>query len=234
MRTTITRLAVIAGLALAPAALADVPWGNGMSSGSGSFFDWANGHNSNTNLFGTPILVGSSFYFFPSDFVARSDNGSAPLGFTDHATDTLEVDLIAHAGLKIDGISVTESGDYSISGSNASANITGVLQVSDAAHGSLVPDNLGYNPVFPAYSGFNTPWSGNVNKDLTTLEFGIPFEVIHLSIRNDLIAVSAGGSTSVIRKTVVGGAMAINVLPEPGVLGLVAMAGLVGARRRRS
>jgi len=234
MRTILTRIAMIAGLAAAGAANAQVAWGNGMASGSATFFDWANGHNSNTNLFGTPTLIGSAFYFFPSDFVARSDNGAAPAGFTDHATDTLEVDLIAHAGFKIDGISVQEVGDYSITGTGASADINGTLQISDVAHGSLVPASLGYNPVFPATSGFNTSWSGNVMTDLTAVEFGVPFSVIHISVTNNLIAFSVPGSSSVIRKTIVGGAMAINVLPEPGVLALVAMAGLVGARRRRA
>ena len=205
-----------------------------MASGSASFFDWANGHNSNTNLFGTPTLIGSSFYFFPSDFVARSDNGVAPSGFTDHATDTLEVDLIAHAGFKIDGISVQEVGDFSITGSGASADINGTMQISDGAHGSLTPDLLGFTPAFPATSGFNTAWGGNAMRDLTAVEFGVPFSVIHLSVTNNLIAISVPGSSAVIRKTVVGGAMAINVLPEPGVLALVAMAGLVGARRRRA
>jgi hypothetical protein len=51
---------------------------------------------------------------------------------------------------------------------------------------------------------------------------------------NNLIAFSIPGSSAVIRKTIVGGAMAINVLPEPGVLGLVGLAGLVAVRRRRA
>lgn len=234
MRTTLSCVGLVAGLALAGAAQAQVPWGGGMSSGSASFFDWANGHNSNTNLFGTPTLVGSSFYFFPSDFVARSDNGSAPSGFTDHATDTLEVDLIAHAGFKIDGISVQEVGDFSVAGSDAYADINGTMQISDGAHGSLTPDFLGFNQTFPATSGFNTPWGGSAMRDLTTVEFGVPFESIHLSVTNNLIAFSIPGSSAVIRKTVVGGAMAINVLPEPGAMGLIVMAGLVAARRRRA
>ncbi len=234
MRTIITRLALVAGVALASGASAQVPWGGGMDHGTGTFFDWANGHNSNTNLFGTPTIVGSSFYFFPSNFVARSDNGAAPLGFTDHATDTLEVDLIAHGSFKIDGIAVSESGDYSITGNNAMADLTGTLQVSDASHGPLAPNSLGYNPVFPATSGFNTPWSGSVMTDLTTFEFGVPFDHIHISITNNLVAFSVPGSSAIVRKTIVGGAMSINVLPEPGVLGLVVMAGLAAARRRRA
>ncbi len=233
MRTILTSVGLIAGLALAGAAQAQVAWGNGMASGSATFFDWANGHNSNTNLFGTPTLVGSSFYFFPSDFVASSQNGSAPLGFTDHASDTLEVDLIAHGGFKIDGISVQEFGDYTVTGTGASADINGTLQVSDASHGSLTPDHLAFNQSFPATSGFNTSWGGSAMRDLTAVEFGVPFDLIHLSITNNLIAISVPGSSAVIRKTVVGGAMAINVLPEPGAMSLVVMAGLIAARRRR-
>ena len=71
-------------------------------------------------------------------------------------------------------------------------------------------------------------------RDLTAVEFGTPFSVIHISVTNNLIAFSVPGSSAVIRKTIVGGAMAINVLPEPGVLGLVAMGGLLAARRRRA
>lgn len=233
MRTIVTRLALIAGVALTGAANADTPWGNGMASGTnvpGTFFDWSGGHNSNTNLYGTPTLVGSAFYFFPSEFVAQSDLSN---GYGTHvATDTLEVDLFAHVGFAIEGISVAEYGDFTIAGPNASADLTGVMQISDGVHGSLAPNNLGFNPVFPATSGSNTTWGGSAITDLTT--FGAPFTGLHLSITNNLIAISVPGSSAVIRKTIVGGAMAINVLPEPGALALIVMAGLVVARRRRS
>src|SRR5262250_632203 len=86
MSTLITRSAVLAVVVFAGAAYADTPWAGGMANGSATFFDWANGHNSDSNLFGTPTLVGDTFYFFPSNFVASSNNG-VPAS----ATDTIDV-----------------------------------------------------------------------------------------------------------------------------------------------
>src|SRR5438034_9574299 len=89
----------------AGAAQAQVAWSQ--PSGNGGFFNYANGHNA-TGLFGSPSLVGNTFYFFPVNFVANSSGGSpsgGPLQVT--ATDTFDVDLFVHAGYKFDGVSIT-------------------------------------------------------------------------------------------------------------------------------
>lgn len=229
MRTALIRASVVAAMAVGSAVMADVPWGNGMASGNASFFSWANGQDTNSNLFGTPTLVGDTFYFFPSNFVATSVDGVPGM-----ATDTLSFDVIVHPNFKIDGIAIQEFGDYSING-QGSVDVQGVLNVSDAPHGALAPANMLFNPTFPAASGVNQNWSGGTAFDLTNFEGGVPFQVIHISITNTLVAISAGpGHSAVVRKTIVGDTMAITVLPEPGVLALVAMSGLLASRRRRA
>src|SRR5262245_48412816 len=155
MRTLITRSAVVAVVALAGVARADTPWGGGMASGSASFFDWANGHNSNSNLFGTPTLIGDTFYFFPSNFVAVSNNGVPGT-----ATDTIDVDLIIHSNFKFDGISVTEYGDYSIDGAGGSVDCQGVMNINDPGNNRLFGDNMAFSQAFPATSGVNQSFSG--------------------------------------------------------------------------
>lgn len=235
MRTLITRSAIVAAFAFAGVVQAQTPWsgvgGSAGPSGSASFFDWANGHNSNSNLFGSPTLIGDTFYFFPSNFVAQSNNGA-----TVAATDTIDVDLIIHANLKFDGVSVTEYGDFSIDNSTTtggSVNCTGVMSITDLANVRSTLDNMAFSQTFPATSGVNQAFSGGTSRDLAAIEFGVPFTTIHLSITNDLLAISSPNGSAVIRKTLVGGTMAVAILPEPGVLGLLAAAGLMAARRRR-
>jgi hypothetical protein len=230
MRTQTSRvLSLGLVLAFAAGAQADVPWSN--PNGTASFFDWANGHNA-TNLFGSPTLVGDTFYFFPANFVANSSgNGQVT------ATDTFSVDLLVHAGFKFDGISISELGDYAVQtapGGSASVNATATLAVTDnLVPGRVFNDNLGFNPVFPQTAG-SGPWQASVQRDLASAEGGVPFQSIHISLTNGLIAISTPGSSAVIRKTVVGVPVAVTILPEPGMLAMLGLGGLVAARRRRA
>jgi hypothetical protein len=226
---------LLAVLGLASAASAQIPWGGGMASGSGTFFSWANGQNQ-TGLFGTPFLVGDTFYFTPANFVANATNGA-----TVAVTDTFSVDLFVHPGYKFDGIMVAEYGDYTITsaGSPVGTNqvdATGILRVDEIG-------GLGRNdtqplafPALPvqtqgAASGL---WQGDGASNLTLLEGATPFTQITLKVTNNLIAISGGaGQAATIRKTVFGGMMAVTIVPAPGVAGVLAMAGLVAAGRRR-
>lgn len=213
----------------AAGAQAQVPWTN--PSGSGSFFDWANGQNLN-GLFGSPTLVGDTFFFFPANFVANS-NGNGQVV----ATDTFSVDLIVHAGFKFDGISISELGDYAVQtapGGSASVDASAVLAVQDVMNpGRIFNDNLSFNPVFPQNAG-SGPWQAGVQRDLASAEGGVPFQIVHISLTNGLIAFSTPGSSAVIRKTVVGVPVAVTILPEPGMLAVLGLGGLLAARRRRA
>jgi hypothetical protein len=220
-----SRFAALAAMALAPAALADIPWSN--PSGTANFFDWDNGRNT-TGLFGSPTLVGNTFYFFPSGFVASSTNGGQVT-----ATDTFKVDLIAHFNYKFDAISVSELGDWSIlQGGSVDANAT--LDILDPIHNRNTTDSMVFNPAFPHVAPGTGTWTGEVHRDLTVLELGQPFTFLQLTFTNNLISItSSSGESALIRKTVVGVPVAVTIIPAPGVGAVLALAGLASLRRRR-
>ncbi|MDW8263643.1 MAG: hypothetical protein RMJ35_14030, partial [Phycisphaerales bacterium] len=66
--------AAVLGLAVAANAL-PVPWSNPSGTVPG-LFSWSNGQSDN-GLFGSPIVSGTSFTFFPTNFRAVSSNGVA-------------------------------------------------------------------------------------------------------------------------------------------------------------
>ncbi len=233
-KTSLVALAAVLGCA--GVASAQIPWGGGMASGTGTWFDWQNGQNL-VGLFGTPFVVGDTFYFTPTNFVANAVNGQ-----TSHVTDSFEVDLLVHAGFKFDGISVAEYGDYTMTSSNPNAPIpnsvssAAVLNTTEIGGlGRSASTNLAF-PGIPVSSttSVSGTWSGSGNQNLQVLETGTPFTAIHIKVTNDLIAISGGnGMAAEIRKTVFGGQMAVTIVPAPGAVGVLGLAGLLVSRRRR-
>lgn len=206
-----------------------------MASGSGSFFSWANGQNQ-TNLFGTPFIVGDTFYFTPQNFVANSVDG-----VPHSVTDTFEVDLFVHPGFKFDAIQVAEYGDYAITNTAtptgmSSVSAAGILEVGEIGGlGRSDTQNLAF-PALPVQSmaAVSGLWQGDGASNLTLLEGTTPFTQIHLKVTNNLVAISGGqGQAAEIRKTVFGGMMAVTIVPTPGVAAVFAGAGLLAAGRRR-
>lgn len=208
-------------------AFASVPWSN--PSGNASFFSWANGQNA-TGLFGSPTLVaGTTFQFFPSNFVATSSNGGAPV----NATDTLSVDLFAEPGFQFESIMISEGGSYAVNGpAGGSVSATGLVDIDEIGGPRTANGSIAYSPSFPQTAGSGA-WTGSTIIDLLALSGGVPFTQIHLEFTNNLIAVSVAGSTSTIEKTFVGLPVAITLIPTPGTMGLLAFGGLLAARRRR-
>jgi hypothetical protein len=221
---------VVAGALLGCAAAANAQSWGANASGSGTFFDWANGHNA-TGLFGAPTIIGDTFYFFPINFVAQANApvGGGPVQTT--ATDTFEVDLLVHPGFKFDGISINETGDYALQGAG-SVQASATLVTQDLLNPRSTNDAGLFNPTFPVLSGSGS-WTGAASRDLSAVEGATPFTSIHLSFTNNLLAIAEPGSSVVIRKTVIGDGMSVTILPEPGVLALVGLAGLAAMRRRR-
>lgn len=204
-----------------------IAWSN--AAGNASFFSWANGQNS-TGLFGDPTLVaGSTFQFFPTNFVATASNGN-----TATVTDTMSVDLFANAGFQFDSIAINEGGSYALTGpAGGSVSATGLVDLEEIGGPRTASDTVEYNPVFPVASGSGT-WSGTTFIDLLALSGGVPFTQIHLEFTNNLMAVSVGGSTATIAKTFVGLPIAITIIPSPGTVGLMVAGGILAARRRRA
>jgi MYXO-CTERM domain-containing protein len=220
--------AIGAALFSGSSAMAFVPWAS--PTGTGSFFSWENG-GSATGLYGSPILLaGDTFVFFPSEFRAQSSNGGSA-----SATDRLEVDLIAHAGFRFSAIMIQEYGDYGIA-NEGSVTASGSLTIGDLNNASRsVGANLDTNPGFPV-SGPVVPgasWTGSAAADLGSI-VGASWTRIHLTLQNDLLAISLPGSSAYIQKSVLGGGVAMTIVPTPASLAVLGLGGLVAARRRRA
>lgn len=227
--TNILRVACSAGvLAIAAgAASADVAWSQ--PNGVATFFTWANGHNTNTNLFGSPTLVGgTTFQFFPTNFTASSSNGGSVT-----ASDTLSVDLFALPGYQLDSIQIAEGGTYGLSGNQGgSVSAAGLASLTDLGTPRTFNANTSGNPSFPVFGGSGA-WTANALIDLAALNGGIPVTSAHLDFTNNLVAISVPGSTATITKTFVGLPVAITIIPTPGAASVLALGGLALARRRR-
>jgi hypothetical protein len=222
-------IAVAVPMLFAPAlASADVAWDD--PDGETDTYSWANGHNSDTNLFGSPSYYGGdNLYFLDTNFAASADDGTT----SNIAADTLNVDLFAHPGLKFASCSWFWYGDY---------NITG----PEANHVSADFDMWAYVPGHPmdpfhddflftaaGDTGGTVPWQDGA---ALLMEFAVPpVTELHLTLTNTLMAVSdgAGGTASIEGQVVLAGLFQTVVLPEPASLSLLTLGGLFVTRRRR-
>ena len=224
------RVSRLLGLAIAlaigfavQANAAIVPWSN--PNGVAPGFVWANGHN-DTNLFGSPTVVGNQFIFTPSNFIANSNNGVSGT-----AHDTTQVDITLNPGFVLQQINVFELGDYQISGAG-SVNAGGTLVLTDLINGGLPSfGSLITNPAMPV----STPtagaaiWTGSA-----TAALGPNTTSFRLTLDNILNALSAQGGASFIEKKFASGVVVEIIIPEPATLGLLAVgAPMILARRRR-
>jgi len=227
-RVSAAAVTAVAGtLGLASPADAFVNWVP--SSGAGSFFTYSGGGSDN-GLFGNPTLVGgNTFKFFPPAFTADSNNGVAA-----SLTDRLEVTLLANPGQRFTLIRITEIGDWAITGVGTVRD-SGTLFLTDlitprgpAVQGMTYPSN----PMPISTPGQGT-WTGSSTIDLTNI-VGPDWTNLTLVFTNTLQATTSGASSSHIQKLATDGAIVVQVLPAPGSLALLGLAGAVAARRRRS
>lgn len=229
----IAAVASVVGVALAAgAAHAQVPWVP--PSGSGTFFSYTGGLSDN-GLFGNPTLIGDTFQFTPSGFVANSVNGSAA-----STTDRLQVDITANPGHRITMIRVTEFGSWGISGVG-SVNAFGSLNLVDQLNlrpPAIAGLSAGTTTPFVSPLPVSTPntaglWSGSVVIDLTSI-IGPDWTKLRLVFTNTIQATSQQGSASFIDKKVVGGpSIFVEIIPAPSSIALLGLSGLVATRRRR-
>ncbi|MCD4830798.1 MAG: PEP-CTERM sorting domain-containing protein [Anaerohalosphaeraceae bacterium] len=213
--TAMTVLAAAILFASASNAQAFVSWSN--ASGSADSFDWSNG-GSDIGLFGDPNVVGDTFVFFPNNFRAESTGG-----FTD-IWDTLSVEISAHLGSTITGIQITEYGDYGITGCGL-VNVRGSLDVEDTDNGGLYSANLATTPAMPITQGGGS-WSATVSISQMNAQNLI------ITLENGLLAFANPGSSAFIQKEILGGAVAITIIPEPATLTILTL-GAVGLLKRR-
>lgn len=187
-------------------------------SGSATDFDWI--YDGSTNgLFGDPCLVGgNTFTFSPSGFTATSDYPN-----TVYAEDTLTFELTAHDGLSFQSVSIDEWADYTIFGSGQVA-MSGLLAITNldtsAIYFTLLTPDQGMPIIGSDISGLCNA-NGQIN---------LPLDWTHISVslQNNL---SAGAyddeSLATIQKKELGTLIAIQMLPEPATICLMAFGSLV-------
>ena len=221
MMRALVAVAVLMGAACA--VQADVIWAN--PSGSAASFTWANGHNSDTNLFGSPTCFGTdNLYFFDSNFDPYADDG----GTSAIATDTLNVDLVANTNLKFLSVSIFEYGDYSITGGAGNSVSADLAMAGTTAH-PMSPFVDGFS--FGAAGAGNGAWNEDAQLLLT---MAVPdVTSLHLEVTNTLVALSDGmGGTASISGNFVLVGISVDMIPEPTSLALIAL-GAVGVLWRR-
>jgi hypothetical protein len=207
-------------------AMAFVPWSN--PSGAGSFFNWSEG-GSNLGLFGSPTLGGSGnlLVFTPPAFTATASQGSSAT-----TTDLLQVRLTTHAGHNFTQIRISDLGAYQLTGIGVgSVSASGAMFITDLINSRPTQQAaMLMSPVMPiTVVPSSGSWSGSVLINLVALP-GATWNDIHLSFSNTLQASSSAQSSEHISKTRV----TIEILPTPGAASLLAMGGLLAARRRRN
>jgi hypothetical protein len=227
--TTLTVLAcllALTGFATTSSAVT-VAWSD--PDGNGDGFTYTDGGSDN-GLYGTPVVSGNRFIFFPQAFKAQDNNGTD--GITDEAGDRLFVTIEAAPGQMITGIGLQEWGDYHI-------NVAGYVSVTAALYlTNLTPnqfdvasDTMDFIPAQPIVTVGSGTWEGDVFIDLTG---GAPWTKLQLILNNDLVAFADGdGANSKIQKKVASSGVIITVLPEPATLTLLGLGGLLVLGRKR-
>ncbi len=86
--------------------------------------------DSQSGPFGQPQLVNNKIFFVTNDFATTSANGAGPISINDSVS--FRIDVIAGRDFSIDGLFLTERGDYLIDGPGASVSAQGQIRAFDA------------------------------------------------------------------------------------------------------
>jgi hypothetical protein len=240
--TQLAAIGSISALALSSFSFAaPIPWTN--PNGSNSEISWANGE-SDSGLFGSPTIVGTSFLFFPNNFEANASDGSSQT-----TSDRLSFTLTAAQGKQIEQITFKELGDWTILGIGAvkASGALFVTQLNSPGFATTYVDTMDvvYTDVannttingpaaFPNSTG-NGTWEG-----VYTINLPDGVTSVQIVMNNIMQAVTTGqGSTANIEKKVIGPGtqsptFTLDVfVPEPASLGVLFMGAAALLRRSR-
>jgi hypothetical protein len=183
--------------------------------GNTPLFRYADGHNNDQDLFGSPVIVGNTFVFAPTNFAAVSTTSSAT------ASDTIQVVITVNPGQTVTEVRVREIGTRT---STSFTTLQGTLRVKDLTIGGISELTT---PVIVT-NGITQPpnitnWSGEAIIGGLNFQGGTSFQ---LTLTNSLTALFGAN----IRKN----GVEIEIVPAPAGAALLGLAGLALARRRRS
>jgi hypothetical protein len=237
LRKGLVCAAALAGSLTATAAFAGA-WA--APGGSSASFTYANGQDIN-GLFGEPFVdtANDTFYFVESAFQVNAANGS-----TDTQFDEVSLDVFANPGLTFSLMRVTANGSYNAGGGGSTneVDLQAMLNMTElgpnnAYDGGAGDDGRQFSgglvttPGFPKSNEAGS-WSGLANVDVT-VEFPIPDDAIHVSISNNVIAITTAGGTAELDVQYSDLKIEFQLIPEPASLSLMAVGALALLRRRR-
>ncbi len=235
---------------LASPALADINYGDF----SGNDFDFLSVTEDSTSgdplpLFGSPTVSGNSLDFNPT-FSANAEGA----GGLDIVEGQLNFTVEAHDGASIDMLEFAEAGDYTLVdpgmigtvATAASVSAAFFIEVLEVDGVSISGVNANFNMTFsPSHGTFNVVddgtaltmiWSGELNVDIQQMlaDEGIfgDATMVSVALNNTLVASSEDGTIALIAKKDFDG-LSVDVVPAPGAIALLAIAGMVPRRRRR-
>jgi hypothetical protein len=178
-------------------------------------------------LWDAPFLAGSGdqLAFSPTNFVSLCNGG----GNSDVTTSELTTEISAHPGGHIDNVMLVENGDVTLTRfppnpsnatTNASANLSGTLTVTETTSGPITPVVIPFTGTFLPQSTFALPtnfgtnlWSGSISIDVAS---NVPLATkATLTLNNHLTSNCGAGNTTakVQKKQVSGPSVAILVNP---------------------
>lgn len=196
-------------------------------------------------LFGAPITSGDALVFSPTNF-ASSTAGPG----SDITDGSLFTTIVAHSGQVIEAVQINEYGDYTLVGSGGSSTGASVscavtLQVQDIDGLPITPVTFQFNLAFSPSDGtynlaedgmsFAKPWNGTLVADLDAALAGRGHATrVYMTMDNVLATYAAAGDSATIKKKNSYGVGITAIVPEPGVLSLLVLAGLTLIWRRHA
>lgn len=186
-------------------------------------------------LFGTANVAGNNIFFVPTGFRAESNNtdGAVSVSETLNITVTLKN---PNSGFVMDMFSLTEKGDYQMTGGTGTSVSAGgsfsVTSLTNSMNQFNTFNATGLNTVGPV-----TDWNASSSIDLTSIAGWGSDTSVMIQLQNNLLATSTVfGESAFVQKKFGRIGVDINPIPVPAAVWLFGsgLLGLAAAARRRA